>query len=142
MTRKRIPAWESRSALAVYLWERGEIKAQFAGQMAHMLAKALDRVTDRSTPWTDHNALGILRSLEEDGYVTIDGVTKITKIKWIGSDPAGIEWQPPKPESKPRSASTADIEHRLVELQAQIDRIPTLVRQAVDIAMKEWINKP
>lgn len=140
MTRQRIPQWESRRALACYMWEHGTITAEFAGQMAAKLAKVLDKVTTRDLPWQPGHALYIARTLEETGHLRIEGDAKVTKIEWIGqTDPNIIDWEPPKPEPQPQQADRlARAEARIEELQAKVDRIPEIVRQAVDLALEAW----
>ena len=137
MARQRIPEWESRRALAIYLYDHSPITAEFVGQMSAKIARILDKTTDKLGPWSGPNANQVLRSLVETGHVQTEGTSvKITRVTWIGqTDPNLIDWEPAKP-----APPAGSLEARVAALEAEVARIPTLVRQAVDIAMEAWIQ--
>lgn len=143
-TRKAIPQWEARQALAIALWERGTINAKFPGQMAEKLAELLDKsAAARIGGWDPKRALMIARTLEATGHLAIVGDMKVTEVRWIGqTDPRIIDWEPvrPEPEPKPEPLDEANLllVARIERLERQVDRIPELVRQAVDLALEAW----
>lgn len=139
MARQRIPEWESRKALALHLFDRSPLTAQYPGEMAHKLARTLDKNASKVGPWSPHQALRIAKSLADTGHLAIEGVSKITRITWIGqTDPNLIDWEPVRPPKPEDVSRIGRLEAQVAGLQDQVDRIPELVRQALDLALEAW----